>query len=72
MKFCVVAQWHRCKYSRTTQKNIYVILRIFCVYRAKIANICRDLLLRLLERDDFYCAWDLIVFFRREMDDPLV
>jgi hypothetical protein len=43
-----------------------------CVYRAKIANICRDLLLRLLERDDFYCAGNLIVFFRREMDDPLV
>lgn len=45
---------------------------MFCVYRAKIANICRDLLLRLLERDDFYCAGNLIVFFRREMDDPLV
>ena len=43
-----------------------------CVYRAKIANICRDLLLRLFERDDFYCAGNLIVFFRREMDDPLV
>ena len=26
----------------------------------------------LLERDDFYGAGDLVVLFRREMDDPLV